>query len=197
MAVLVALRAPAASPVVRPRMSCDKIRLTLRVNVLALPIRLTPSWSTSSSHTRSGGYRASRFSDLSRSSRITCMSAENGAPIQLATAKLAPNVQVVELLAMIRNWASSLTASAANPLQLSLKVDNIDNGVRMSLIDVKDGKICDLVYYNLTIEPWEESSYVFMAVRDGPHRNLAPPDEKIIFAQLQQFLKAAIPQCKR
>lgn len=87
MAVLVALRAPAASPVVRPRMSCDKIRLTLRVNVLAPPIRLTPSWSTSSSHSRSCGYRASRFS---RSSRITCMSAENGAPVCSFCGSLLP-----------------------------------------------------------------------------------------------------------
>jgi hypothetical protein len=38
---------------------------------------------------------------------------------------------------------------------------------------------------------------VFVAVRDGAHRQLTPPDEATIFNEVQSFLRTAIPQCKR
>jgi hypothetical protein len=152
---------------------------------------------------------------------------------------------------MLRNWANSFSASSVNPLSLSLKVDAITSGVRMSLIEVRplsspqspefskqrmascpdprwraaecrhptgrermssptkwwacpdclwqvdEGKIKELVYYDLEVVPEKEGGGVFMAVRDGPNRQLTPPDEAIIFNSLQSFLRTAIPQCKR
>lgn len=117
--------------------------------------------------------------------------------MQLATAALGTTVDTARLLGMLRNWANSFSASSVNPLSLSLKVDAITSGVRMSLIEVDEGKIKELVYYDLEVVPEKEGGGVFMAVRDGPNRQLTPPDEAIIFNSLQSFLRTAIPQCKR
>eukprot|EP00240_Pyramimonas_obovata_P014246 CAMPEP_0118933692 /NCGR_PEP_ID=MMETSP1169-20130426/12165_1 /TAXON_ID=36882 /ORGANISM="Pyramimonas obovata, Strain CCMP722" /LENGTH=194 /DNA_ID=CAMNT_0006876487 /DNA_START=106 /DNA_END=690 /DNA_ORIENTATION=+ len=117
---------------------------------------------------------------------------------QLASAKLGPEVDTDELLNMLRNWAYSFSSSGVQTLTLALQVDSIEDGVRMALIEVKDGKINPLVWYDLTIKsvPEVKEGKVFLAVRDGPYRQLTPPnDEGLIFMQLQGFLKAAIVQC--
>lgn len=118
-------------------------------------------------------------------------------PRQLATAKLGPQVDSDELLGMLRAWAFGLNSSA-DAFTLSLQVDSVADGVRMSLIEVEDGKIKPLVWYDLTITSVSEvEGKVFMALKDGPMRDfpLPPPDEGKIFMQLKGFLKAAIPRC--
>jgi len=57
--------------------------------------------------------------------------------VQLATAALGPTVDCARLLGVLRGWANSFSSQSTNPLQLSLKVDSIPSGVRMTLIEVR------------------------------------------------------------
>jgi hypothetical protein len=57
-------------------------------------------------------------------------------PVQLATAALGPTVDAARLLGLLRGWANSFSSQSTSPLQLSLKVDSIPGGVRMTLIEV-------------------------------------------------------------
>eukprot|EP00976_Prorocentrum_cordatum_P098775 1191555-Prorocentrum_minimum.AAC.8 len=72
-------------------------------------------------------------------------------PKQLASAKLGPEVDTDELLNMLRTWAFSFSSSGLQSLTLALQVDSIEDGVRMSLIEVKDGQINPLVWYDMTV----------------------------------------------
>lgn len=70
---------------------------------------------------------------------LTCaVSKEEGdnGPVQLATAALGPTVDTARLLGLLRGWANSFSSQSTNPLQLSLMVDSIQGGVRMTLIEV-------------------------------------------------------------
>jgi hypothetical protein len=51
---------------------------------------------------------------------------------------------------MLRAWAFGLNSSA-DAFTLSLQVDSVADGVRMSLIEVEDGKIKPLVWYDITV----------------------------------------------
>ncbi|KAK3247705.1 hypothetical protein CYMTET_42804 [Cymbomonas tetramitiformis] len=116
-------------------------------------------------------------------------------PTQLASAKLGSNVDANELLGLLRGWAHSLNASSVSPLQLSLKVDSIEAGVRMALIEVDEGRVVELVHYDLTITPSTAGGHEFLAFKKGALSNLTPPDEAAIFMQLKTFLTTAILQC--
>lgn len=116
-----------------------------------------------------------------------------GEPISLGTMKLPSNVDVKRVEGFLFQWGNSLTQSANIPLPVPLKVDRVKGGIRLGFIQIKEGKVEDLVYIDCLIFPAEEgSSPVFRALRNGKLKNETPPGEPMIMRSLLQALKKSI-----
>lgn len=118
-----------------------------------------------------------------------------GPPINLGTAQLPEAIDLQKLQLLLFQWGNNLTQNANLPLPVPLKVDKIEDGVRLGYIRVVEGKLEDLVHIDILLTPAsdEQPKAMFRAIRNGQYKDSVPPGEPDIMQRLLAALKISIP----
>ncbi|KAJ3677942.1 hypothetical protein LUZ60_001745 [Juncus effusus] len=113
--------------------------------------------------------------------------------VSLGTMKLPGNTDLARFESLLFQWANSLCQGSNLPLPVPLKVDKIQGGVRLGFINVDEGKINVLVYIDCVVFPSKDGSEpMFLATRNGPMKDNAPPGEPRIMQSLLLALQKSV-----
>ncbi|GAQ90566.1 hypothetical protein KFL_006570010 [Klebsormidium nitens] len=118
-----------------------------------------------------------------------------GPPVQLGTAELPEDINLAKLKQLLYQWANSIVTSSALPLPLPLKVDPLDNGVRLAFIRIEAGEISELFRIDVLLTPKSEGERrpMFKVFRDGPYKNQKAAFEPQVMSSLLAALKKSVP----
>eukprot|EP00850_Spirogloea_muscicola_P000376 SM000001S04778 [mRNA] locus=s1:2121521:2122741:- [translate_table: standard] len=167
--------------------------MTLLATKIHAPVGKVGCSATSLSRANQGRAAAWLFR-LQATSSEKLASGDNTPAISLGTAQLPADIDLKKLDGYLFQWANSVTQSANLPLPLPLKVDKLDNGVRLGYIRVVNGEVEPIVNIDVTLTPASgDETAMFRAVRSGPLKGQAPPGEPTLMQSMLAALKKAVP----